>query len=229
MPKIKAYVGAGALIPVDVAKVKTAYSCPWTKRVFRNKRDYVAHLRHLRRTRMHANIARKQHDLLLEDLTKQSSFEDVIRWINLHPDFMWRTVSITEPMPLGFGIKITYLGLNYNTEVSNSHRAPRGGVTNWRRNEKDKDGNDKPKGYPGWSGNIEFTMTGEKSSVHFWASDLLSRLGIHTGTGGGISNGRYGYSCIVWADDWPALRMMRALKDDDSLNHVRIGKVDYFK
>lgn len=178
---------------------------------------------------MHAAIAYKQQEMLRNDLLGQSRFEDIIRWIEMHPDFMWRNISSKESMPLGFGIKITYLSLTYDAHASNTHGAPRGGVTNWERAATDKSGKPLPTGYPAWTGRIEFTITGEKSPTHYWSSDVMKKLGIHTGSGGGISGNRYGFGVTFWADDWPTLKMMRALKDDESLGHVRIGKADYFK
>jgi len=228
MPKIKAYVGAGALIPVDIAKVKTAYSCPWTKRVFRTKRDYVVHLSHLRRTRMHAMIARKRRDMLLEDLRHQISFDNIIRWIGIHPDFIWRNANPSVPMPEGFGIEITYLDLMHRDHISNSHSAPRGGVTNWGHRGVDRDGKPLPTGYPGWDGQIEYRITGEESAGGRWGSDFMRCIGIHTGSGGGTGDRRYGYSVTFWDDDWPSIKMYNALSEEN-LKGLRFGKPDYFK
>jgi uncharacterized C2H2 Zn-finger protein len=228
MPRIKAYSGAGKLIPVDEAKLKTAFRCPWTKQVFGNKRDYVKHLEHLRKTRIHAAIERKRRQTLLDDLRHQTSFEDIIRWIELHPDFIWRKISQSEPMPKGFGVTITYLDISHRSHVSNSHSAPRGGVTNWGHRDVDRNGQPLPTGYPGWDGRIEYKITGDKSPVSYWASGLLKDLGINTGTGGGMSGQLYGYGVIFWDDDWPGMKMHRALTET-ILSNVGIGKPVYFR
>jgi uncharacterized C2H2 Zn-finger protein len=228
MPRIKAYSGAGQLIPVDEAKVKTAFQCPCTQRVFAHQRDYVKHLAHLRKTRIHAAIARKHRDMLLEELRHQTSFADIIRWIELHPDFIWRNANPRDPMPEGFGVTITYLKISHYLKISNSHSAPRGGVTNWGPRKADKTGNPLPTGYPGWNGYIEYKITGEKSPVHYWASGLLTDLGINTGTGGGMSEQRYGYEVTFWDDDWPGIKLYRALTEPN-LTGVVIGNPVYFK
>ena len=231
MPRIKAYSGAGKLIPVDEAKVKTAFRCPWTNTVFAAKRDYVKHLSELRTKRIYAKIAERRHDMLCDDLHNQHSFEDVIRWIELHPDFMWHNIGHSvrgQPMPQGFGVRITYLNLIYSTQVSNSHTCPRGGHTNWSRKNLDPNtGKPMVTHYPGWTGRIEYQVMDQHSSVQ-WGSDAMRSTGILTGTGGGMSRGRYGYGVTFWADDWPSMKMLRSLTEDGSLDDIRIGKTDYF-
>ena len=228
MPRIKAYSGAGKLIPVDEAKVKTAFRCPWTKRVFGAKRDYVRHLAHLRLTRIHAMIARKRRGMLLEDLRHQPSFEEVIRWIEIHPDFMWRNANPGVPMPEGFGIEITYLDLMHRDHISNSHSAPRGGVTDWGHRGVDMDGKPSPTGYPGWTGTIEYRITGEEYTGGHWGSDFMKGIGIHTGTGGGIRDRRYGFGVTFWDDDWPGIKVYNALSEGN-LSGIRFGASHYFR
>ena len=65
--------------------------------------------------------------------------------------------------------------IRYDSHVSNSHDCPIIGVTNWRRED------DKPKGYPGFSGRVWIRLSEEIDS---FASDLFWKTFTHPGTGG---------------------------------------------
>lgn len=65
--------------------------------------------------------------------------------------------------------------------VSNSHSAPEGHLTNWGRNEKDKNGTPLPTGHPGWEGRVWIRF--EKPHTSFPSRDFSSSL-THPGTGG---------------------------------------------
>ena len=204
MPKIKAYKGNGAIIPVQDAKVATAFRCPWTNKVFSNKKSYVTHLKVLREDRIHRAIRTRIQNKIFEELINQPNFDKIIEWIETHPEFFfdriihngrvgWR--DRREHLRDKFWIKITYLDVYWNDNVSNSHSHPRNGVSNW--------GGDygKPTGYPGWGGRIEFQLSHDLG----FGSDVFRNVGVHTGTGGGISNNRYGYDVKFFASDWPGL------------------------
>ena len=212
MPKIKAYKADGAIIPVDRAKLSTAYRCPWTNKVYATKPAYVKHLRALRDTRIHAKIRHKIYLNKCQELWNQPDFDSIINWINNHPEFMfdtackhgWRDVSRFRDK---FWIKITYLRLNYYTSVSNSHSCPRGGVRNWGGRENYKDGTPMPRGYPGFSGVIEYRLSHDLG----FGSEVMEGLGIHTGSGGGTRQNRYGYDVKFFLSDWPGLEMARTM------------------
>jgi uncharacterized C2H2 Zn-finger protein len=229
MPKIKAYKGRGYIIPVEDAKVATAFRCPWTSKVFGTKKAYVSHLKILREDRIHRAIRYSIQDRLLKDLSEQHSFEDIIAWIETHPEFFFdRAVrrgrvgwgARREPLRDKFWIKITYINAVWNESVSNSHSCPRDGVENWGR----EDG--KPTGYPGWSGRIEFQMSHDLG----FGSDVMRGVGLNTGTGGGIRGGRYGYDLKMFASDWPNLVVNRALEKLGAgvISNVKLGSPVYF-
>jgi hypothetical protein len=118
-------------------------------------------------------------------------------------------------------MKITYLDLNWTSSASNTHHCPRGGVTNWGMRE---DG--KPKGYPGFTGRIEYQMSHDLG----FGSDAVRNLGIHTGTGGGTGDNRFGYGVTFFDADWPGLvnnRVMDILGDND-WKTFRYGVPKYF-
>jgi len=232
MPKIKAYKGNGAIIPIDDAKLGTAYRCPWTGKVFSAKKSYVSHLKVLRENRMHSAIRARIRQRVFEDLISQGDFNRIIQWVETHPEFFFdRAVGsrlnakkYIEEVRDKFWIKITYLDVRWNDSVSNSHNCPRGGVTCWSSREAE-DG--RPRGYPGWHGKIEFQLSHDLG----FGSDVFRGLGIHTGTGGGTSDNRYGYDVKFFQSDWPGLekfRMVSMLRDDSS-SEFKYGKPHYFK
>jgi len=230
MPKIKAYKGNGAIIPVEDAKVSNAFRCPWTSKIFGTKQAYVKHLRILREDRIHRAIRARIQNKIFEEFINQDSFEKVIEWIENHPEFFFDRVvqrgrdgwrDRREHLRDKFWIKITYLDVRWSDNVSNSHSRPRGGVSNWGRDTS------KPTGYPGWSGRIEFQLSHDLG----FGSDVFSNVGIHTGTGGGTSENRYGYDVKFFASDWPGLekhRLFEILKNEEPMG-FRHGKPNYFR
>lgn len=236
MPKIKAYKGNGAIIPVDNAKVATAFRCPWTDKVFGNKKSYVKHLRELRKDRIHRAIRARIQSKIFDEFINQDSFENLIEWIETHPEFFFDRViqkgragwrDRREHLRDKFWIKITYLDVHWSDSVSNSHSCPRGGVTCWSSREAE-DG--RPRGYPGWTGRIEFQLSHGYESG--FGSDTFRDTGIHTGTGGGISGNRYGYDVKFFASDWPALVTSMAVEQLGGVTGIRSfrhGEARYFK
>lgn len=217
MPKLSVYKAGNTMIPVADAKVATAYQCPWTDQLFDTKRTYVAHLAKLRKNRMHKNAQLRQRDKVFNEFINQPTFNHIIHWIETHPTFFfdgiarnawWQTTKGLEKHREKFAIKIDLLKLNWQDSVSNSHDCPRGGVENFCRKD------DKPTGYPGWRGRIEFTIP--QFGQSYFGSELFEGTGIHTGTGGG--NGRrYGYDVRFFASDWPQLEKMAMDKRNEYL------------
>lgn len=211
MPKIKAYKGNGVIIPVDNAKVATAFRCPWTDKIFGTKQAYVKHLRVLREDRIHRAIRARIQNKIFEELINQDSFEKIIEWIETHPEFFFDRVvqdgrvgwrDRREHLRDKFWIKITFLDVHWSESVSNSHSSPRDGISNWGRD------SNKPTGYPGWVGRIEFQLSHDLG----FGSDIFRGIGIHTGTGGGTNQNRYGYAVRFFASDWPGLEKHRVFE-----------------
>jgi len=209
MPAIKAYKSKGKIIPVDAAKVGKAFQCPWTDELFGTKRGYITHLTKLRETRMHKRAKQNIRDKKFADFYNQPSLEAVVNWVNTNPEFFFdnayrsawahdreRVLKARDE----FWVKITYLDLTYSESVSNSHSAPRGKGTNWGGRETDN-GKSRPRGYPGFGGNIEFQMSHDIG----FGSDLFRGTGIHTGTGSGVSDNRYGFDVKFFLDDFPGI------------------------
>jgi uncharacterized C2H2 Zn-finger protein len=220
VPRIKAYkdgISQRQLIPVETAKVCTAFQCPWTKKVFGRKQQYIRHLKELREVRMHRRARDSKYEQVLAEFNGQPSFNDVIKWIENHSEFFFDKAAKYGHMRdvlygdrENFFIQITRLKLIWSNSVSNSHHCPRNGVTNWGRYKEDA-----PTGYPGWHGRIEFMMcqynTDGTKRLHtsLSGSDLFNnKIGIDTGTGG-CNNNHYGYEAYFFDADWPEITKVR--------------------
>ena len=229
MPVIKAYKSGPNLVPVDTAKIVKAFRCPWTHKLYNSKQSYVAHLSRLRADRNRIRNRNLRLQRMTEDLNSQPSWLDVIRWIDTNSHyflFQAKSQDFNEsanwPPPEEFSLRITFLELEYSECVSNSHSHPRNGVSNWARVSSI------PDGYPGWEGAIEFT-TSHALPTH--ASNIMRNSGIHTGTGGGRSGNRYGYSVRMFDADWPGPIKQRVLDilSDRKSRRFRWGTADYFR
>lgn len=231
MPKIQVYKHDGVMIPTSLAKTTKAYSCPWTSKLFATKKSYTKHLKKLREERMHRNARINLRKKLGENLHSQTSFEKIIEWCELHSEwFLDNAIRMGwgdkkqyyEKIRKDFRFQITYLNVRWSDAISNTHHAPHSGVTNWSREA------DKPHGYPGWAGRIEWKCS---HSIAGFGSDLVEGTRIHTGTGGGTSGNRYGFDVRFFADDWPGLRKSMIIDSlaDKKPNNFTFGNPDYFK
>jgi len=231
MPAIRAYKHKGKIIPVDQAKLGKAYQCPWTGKIVGTKQTYVKHLRELRSSRMHRRARANRWQRLGEDLWDQTSFEKIVAWIELHPEWFLDAAQRGgfygdrdryDRVRSEFSIRITLLDLSWNNHLSNTHSCPHNGVRNWGREEG------KPTGYPGWRGRIEYELSHELPG---FGSDLMNGTRIHTGTGGSINGTNFGFSVEFFADDWPGLQKGQTWKtlQGSDMNQVRLGKPRYFR
>lgn len=231
MPAIRAYKHKGSIIPVDQAKLGKAYQCPWTGKIVGTKQTYVKHLRELRASRMHRRARAKRRQRLGEDLWSQTSFEKIIRWVELHPEWFLDVAQnsafyedrvLYNRIRSEFSIRITLLDLSWNNHLSNTHSCPHNGVKNWGREEG------KPTGYPGWGGRIEYELSHELPG---FGSDIMDGTRINTGTGGSTNGLNYGFDVKFFIDDWPGLAkgwVWKTLKDTEKKD-VLIGQPRYFR
>lgn len=215
MPKIEAYFGHGAIVPVDSAVKRTAYLSPFNGAVFGTKKGYVDHLKQAR-IQIHQNVHKINKKKIMQTLWDQPSFEDVIGWLESHQEFLfnnglerneWRLSKTQKGKtvfdPSTFKATISYLSLSWKDKCSNSHRAPHNGRTNWAGKDVFKDGTPVPNGYPGWTGRIEYMV---ESKFDLGGSDVFDNLRIHTGTGGSGNGVNYGYDVTFFDADWPGMR-----------------------
>lgn len=234
MPAIQVYKSKekGVMVPVQEAKIAKAYQCPWTGKLYASKKSYVKHLSDLRTSRMHKNARYKLMQKKKEDFWKVTTFEEMLQWVELNPDFFWQCAknnswsydaAYMDSIRDDFWVKISYLDVTYSDHVSNTHSCPRNGVRNWGREP------DKPIGYKGWGGRIEFQTSHE---IRGFMSGLWEHLGIHTGSGGGSGGRNWGYSVGIFLDDWDGLaqsKMLDILGETRKMSKVTLGTSKYFK
>lgn len=210
MPVIQVYKHNGVMIPIDNAKKSRAYQCPWTGELHSTKQSYLRHLKKYRTDVLHKNARHRRWLKKAEDLWSQPSFDDIIKWLETNSDFLIYNASINDfigkkqhyqKIMDSFIFTVTKLSLDYNETVSNSHSAPVGKKTNWGGREVYSDGSTYPRGFPGWSGLIDFRSN---HSIPTFASNIFKNLRIHTGSGGGgLKNGHYEVRFFI--EDWPGL------------------------
>ena len=116
---------------------------------------------------------------------------------------------------------ISHLGveLSFSSNLGNTHSAPFGKPTNWHQRDM------MPKNYPGWHGRVWVATFKKPAYVRdnpFTMSNVLSKLGINTGSGGAGSYRlshevylpplrnypniyKYGWDVKIWKDDWPEI------------------------
>jgi hypothetical protein len=204
--------------------------------VFGSKSGYVNHLRALRRDHIHEAVRQRVVQRLHDDLRDQDTFDDIVAWTERHPEFFFDVACGTRSQGRQdriaayrdkFWIRITYLELQWTDSASNTHACPRGGHINWGGRGIDRDGRPLPRGYPGWTGRIEYRMSHDLG----FGNTPMRSVGIHTGTGGSVRDYRYGYGVTFFEADWPGLarrRLFHRMAEDGGLETVRIGEPDYF-
>jgi hypothetical protein len=203
MPRIQLYSNGDVLIPVESTVKRNGFVCPWTKKLFVRKRDYVTHLKSLRKRRMHKKARQLRDERHMQTLWNVGSFQEMIDWVETNSTFIFERLHTPQSgekwakLRDEFQVKITYLSVQHGEHISNSHNAPRGKPTNWGRQPG------LPRGYPGWGGRIEFQVLPLDNGINGSSVGRLLRL--HTGTGGGISGGYYGYDVCFFEEDWPGL------------------------
>jgi hypothetical protein len=225
-----------------------AWKCPHTGDIFEHKDAYERHLRRLAQARREqkrfAAIQEQKEATLaafragLKDVCKIEEY--VLEHQNMLWDFartnqwsfdhrMWSKVPV-DWYPVVEKIRF---GVRYSPMVSNSHRAPLTGVTNWGGRTEGA-----PRGYPGYTGSVEWWVRLPEGKISKAvdtniAGTLFSEklVAINTGTGGGGGTNpetgliHYRYGVEIFLDDWDGLKkalFLEALVGDKKvLTNVR--------
>lgn len=183
-----------------------AYKSDTDGKLFLIKTDYTKHLRKLADTRREVKRI-EQHKLnresFIDKMGQVGSFTELEQFIkdnwvffrlNGQEHNFGRKFKKGDDELINLSVKID----GYRKECSNSHSAPRKGVTNFdRRSEHNKD---KPTSYPGWRGRITYSVTHSTS----FGSNYFERTPICTGGGGG-GDGSLSYDLTLWASDFPVI------------------------
>lgn len=209
MPAIKVYHYKGQKVPVDRAKTSKAFECPWTKKIFMKKADYVNHLkkrRELSRKKIHFN---NRVAAAIEDFNNLSDFDKIVKWLDVNSwvlhaviknsyeksffDYYikcWEKVKVED-----FYIKIHGLQLRHVSNIPNTHSCPRNGVTNYYSHPS------LPRSYPGWEGAIALEFSHD---IPRGLSENFREIGINIRIGGSSSK-IHRYSVQLFDADWPGL------------------------
>ena len=214
-------------------------------KIFEDKHKYQLHLRKLARHRLEQKkllIAKEAKDALWVELyEREQSIDDWKQMVIDYQHLFWAEASEGNRydwervgkklgrgknagnLPMPQLLEFTQFSLQWSDSVSNSHSCPIDGMTNWGGREKMKDGSPAPRGYPGWTGRVEWIVKWPKEFDGIYlGGDLFSkgtfrsgRQRAHTGTGGGggmrldKKHGCYvqsfGYDFRLYASDWPGM------------------------
>jgi len=185
-------------------------------KLFEDKSKYLKHLRKLAEFRSDdrkiakANAARDQFMIDMgKTVTSIANLEQFIKdnwkWFaaNGAAHNTWRKARDTAHKLVAITITA-----QWSDSVSNSHRCPRNGVTNWdpRRSPPGT-----PTSYPGWRGQIKFQVDAGYSNHKVprqydgSGSDYFDGTIIQTGSGGSGNGRNYNYSIELFAADFPAM------------------------
>jgi len=199
-----------------------AYQSTFDKKVFRfDQRDmYIKHLKTLRQKNTDKRRiikARREFELFRTGAADSlSTVEEIEKWVidNMetiaYSQMATASHGIDKLSPDSKMIKISFENLKRYNSVSNSHNAPRNGVTNWGNQNKDR-----PSGYPGLHGRLHMLLETPDSYGSCNISSILTKLGICTGSGGSGSfyskqvktktQISLSYEVTLFDADWPCL------------------------
>ena len=195
-------------------------------KLFEDKSKYTNHLRVLANQRAHSRkIVKMENDreaFILRmgaTVTSIKHLEEFIaenwEWFftNGMKHSLWK--SDKKPKNKHKLVSISF-DMVWNDHVSNTHACPRDGVQNWDQRRNREAGKNLPEGYPGWQGQIRYTvdagMSAHKKNPYThsnYGSDYFKNTPINTGGGGG-GGVRNSYEMKLFAADFPAMAEMRS-------------------
>lgn len=199
------------------------WKCDQDGKLFEDRAKYTKHLRALARQRTQARkIARMEaeREAFIKNMSETvKSFAELEQFI--HDNWAWFFANgmkhnlwkcDAKPKFDHKLVKISFDNMRWSDSVSNTHSCPRDGVTNWAQSRPENA--HLPKGYPGWSGQIRFTVDAGMSQhkknpypLDSYSSDYFKNTGVNTGSGSGGHN--CGYEVRLYASDWPAMALAR--------------------
>lgn len=185
----------------------TVYMCPFTHQLFHfsEKESYIKHLKTVRtrhrKARELARITRNWLEFLETGQQSVCSLRELGEWIienvNIIGKYAHAMHSVHLP-PETFRItEIRFKNPQYSSMCSNSHSSPVWKRSNWGGREEGV-----PRGYPGITFQLEFTVAGTSGK---YMGDLFSSILMHLGTGGSRGVNAYSFHTTIWLEDWPRL------------------------
>lgn len=177
-----------------------AWKCQSSGKLFEVEAEYISHKRKLARAKTAQLKKRRmvqERDQCWIDLQyEEFDITQLAEKLVARQEIYWPD---TKSNLINLKIDVTYSKL-----VSNTHCCPKTGIQNWHCQ------NDKPRGYPGWTGRIYWEVNTKDVSD---SNRFRNNSYIHTGSGSGGSKPdgtkTYQYSVSIFADDWPGLALYR--------------------
>ena len=208
----------------------TVWKCDHTGKLFEDHDKYKRHLRKLARERQQ----RRKLEIVVSEADawwaaayeREMSISEFKNFIIENQSRFWQEAARAQGYnwskvgktyqgtvcPVPRLLEFAKFDLVWSDSVSNTHSCPHNGVMNWGCKA------DKPVGYPGWRGRVEWIVEfPEEWRGVYLGGDLFrgQRTRCHTGTGGGGSSGhskqyncytqQYGYEFKLYAADWPGM------------------------
>lgn len=198
----------------------TVDKCPHTGKLFEDNAEYLKHLSRLNSQRQRDKKRKEKMDAIdawiAEEKAKITRVEDIPAWVVNNQVKLMEACNFKGPMwydgnfyPDDFLQKFVFENIKFQDPLSNSHDAPKGGVTNFSRVAG------KPIGYPGYQVRSIGSLKRRDRRQGFPIKNLYRLLDLHVGTGGG-SNNEWGYDIRIFISDWPGLWNQWADKSFDN-------------
>ena len=219
----------------------TVWKCDQTNKLFEDKTKYQTHLRRLAKERtMQRRLWRHEtaaNAWWAEAFETERSIKDWPEFVIKNQLRFWaeavgssngywsnvgKVISRKRnapAMPIPVLLEFSKFNLQWSLDISNSHSCPHNGVENWSGNVQMKDGSLAPRGYPGWTGHVEWIVQWpEEYDGIYLGSDLFranKKVRAYAGSGGGggmryshkyeCFTQSFGYSVNIFAADWPGM------------------------
>jgi hypothetical protein len=193
--------------------------CPKTGKVFFGDDEYAKHIIALRKNLNEERAYKRERELVRERvwyaIDNITSPKVLVEYINKHFHDIVIAYNGANPAVIE-AIKemelsdFRFENMFYREHCSNSHNAPRDGVTNWSGDQ------DKPTGYPGFYGRVRYKLRNEPrfndkrlklgsgNVINIRVNDALKYIGVRTGGGGGGSE--YSYEVTLFLSDFRAMK-----------------------
>lgn len=171
--------------------------CPDTGTLFEHDKEYRAFRRQILAEKK-AQLRQDKSDqevmkFILDFQETCATFEELEAWMIQNTNKLLTHSCVNSKY---FQLQhVQFINMKFSETCSNSHAAPKGGVTNWYRDK------DLPMSYPGCVGSMKFTAQKWQTDIAF---KMFSLLNLHTGTGG-ARDGHSQYNVTIFQSDWPNL------------------------
>lgn len=200
------------------------WKCDADGKLFEDEKKYKAHLRKLAAERRHQRkieAAKVAHAEFIQQMCQVASFKELEEFIKDNWSWFFYNGAKREAWKgnqhreIHEYVSVTFTEIRWNDSLSNSHRCPMSGVTNWGGRVPGA-----PRGYPGWRCRVNIKVRtpqkkykGKLYHVDGFGSSYFEGTPIGTGTGGGGGERdgvtSYAYDCEIWADDFKVINEMR--------------------